>query len=246
MEKPMTNDRPLTLYASPLACSGAVQLVMYELGVSAAIEWVDIYQQPHILLSSRAVYKERNPKDAVPALDVGSGELLTEVGVIMQWLCDHSPGSSLLPAARTNERYRVMEWLSYVGSEVHKTIGPLFNPRMPEEGKALHRLNLDRRVSFIERHLETSPFLAGADFTIADAYLFVMLGWEPYSKVDLGPYPNLRRYHARIASRRSFTRLTGAIAPVLSQMKLPVFPGSSPRPTVGTVDDAAASNRGVC
>jgi len=226
MENRMNRETALTLYASPLACSGAVQLVMYELGIPAEVEYVDIYQQPHVVLSTGAVYKDVNAKDSVPALVIAPGELLTEVGVIMQWLCDLRPGSSLLPSAGTNERYRVMEWLSYGGSEVHKTIGPLFNPRMPEDGKAIHRLNLHRRVSYIERHLETSTFLTGPDFTIADAYLFVMLGWPPYFKVDLEPYPNLRRYHDRIAARRSFARLKEAIAPALSRMKLPLFPAS--------------------
>ena len=88
----------------------------------------------------------------------------------MQLLCDRSPESSLLPRAGTLERYRVMEWLeSYVGSEVHKTIGPLFNPAMPEAAKALHRQNLHRRLGYyIEHRLATSPHLAGTEYTIAE------------------------------------------------------------------------------
>src|SRR6478752_6205122 len=134
------------LHASPLACSGAVHIVLLELGIPHAIEYVDIYAQPHVLLSSGAVYKALNPKDAVPALELDSGELVTEVGVILQLLCDRSAGSSLLPRHGSLERYRVMEWLSYVGSEVHKPIGPLFNPAMPEAAKTLHRQNLHRRL----------------------------------------------------------------------------------------------------
>jgi glutathione S-transferase len=221
------------LYASPLACSGAAHMVLIELGIPHAIEFVDIYAQPHVLLASGAVYKELNAKDAVPALELDSGELVTEVGVIMQLLCDRSPESSLLPRFGTIARYRVMEWLSYVGSEFHKTIGPLFNPAMPEAGKALHRQKLHRTMSYMDQRLAMTPYLAGSEFTVADAYLFVMIGWPPYFKVDLRSYPNLTRYHARIAERPSFLRMKESITPVLGQLKLPTFPtfdeGHAPR-----------------
>lgn len=199
-------------------------MMMLESGIPHAIEFVDIYVQPHVLISNGTVYKELNPKDSVPALELASGELLTELGVILQFLGDEGPESSLLPRAGSLARYRVMEWLSYVGSEVHKSIGPLFNPVMPQAGKELHRQNLHRRLSYIERCLAATPYLAGSDFTMADAYLFVMLGWKPYFKVDLRPYPNLRGYQARIAKRPSFLRMQEVIAPVLGLLRLPVFP----------------------
>lgn len=214
----------VTLYASPLACSGAAHMILLELGIPHTIRFVDIYAQPHVLIEGGAVYKELNPKDAVPALDLGSGELLTEIGVILQLLCDRSPASSLLPRPDTLERYRVMEWLSYVGSDFHKSIGPLFNPAMPEGAKALHRQKLQRTMSYIDRCLAATPYLTGAEYTVADAYLFVMIGWSPYFKVDLRPYPHLTRHHARISERPSFLRMKEIIAPVLGRMKLPDFP----------------------
>lgn len=212
------------LHASPLACSGAAHLVLLELGIPHTIEFVDIYSQPHVMLDSGAVYKDLNPKDAVPALILGSEELVTEVGVIMQLLCDHRPESSLLPRFGTLQRYRVMEWLSYVGSEFHKSIGPLFNPAMPEAGKTLHRHKLQRTMSYLDQRLATTPYLAGSEFTVADAYLFVMIGWPPYFKVDLRPYANLARYHALISERPSVVRMKALIAPVLSRLELPAFP----------------------
>jgi glutathione S-transferase len=214
----------LKLYTSPLACSGAAHMVLLELGIPHTMQLVDIYTQPHVLIESGAVYKELNPKDAVPALDLGSGELFTEVGTVLQLLCDRSPESSLLPRFGTLERYRVMEWLSYVGSDFHKTIGPLFNPAMPEAAKALHRQKLQRTMRYIDQCLATTPYLAGAEFTVADAYLFVMIGWPPYLKVDLRPYPHLTRFHARVSERPSFLRMKGIIAPVLERLKLPAFP----------------------
>lgn len=221
LPKSVTNVK---LYASPLACSGAAHMVMLELGIPHTIEFVDIYTQPHLLIEGGAVYKERNAKDAVPALELDFGEVLTEVGVILQLLCDRSPPSSLLPRFGTLERYRVMEWLSFVGSELHKTIGPLFNPAMPEAAKVLHRQKLHRTMSYIEQRLASTPYLAGPAFTVADAYLFVMIGWPPYFKVDLRPFPNLTRYHARISERPSFLRMKEVIGPVLGRLKLPTFP----------------------
>ncbi|MFT3712441.1 MAG: glutathione binding-like protein [Archangium sp.] len=219
----------MKLYASPLACSAAVQMVLFELGIPHEVEFVDIYAQPHVLIESRAVYSALNAKDAVPALELDSGELLTEVGVILQFLGDKSAESPLLPRFGTLARYRVMEWLSYIGSDFHKTIGPLFNPKMPEDGKALHRQKLERVMRYFESRLSTNDYLTGPDFTVADAYLFVMMGWPPYFKVDLGPFPNLQRYHARIAERPSFLRVKELIAPILERVKVPVFP-SGPLP----------------
>ena len=165
---------PMKLYASPLACSGAVQIVLLELDIPHEIEFVDIYAQPHVLISSGAVYRHLNPKHAVPALRLGSGELLTEVGVILQYVADLKPGSGLLPGAGTLARYRVLEWLSYVGSDVHKTIGALFHPQMPEAARDIHRRNLERRLSYIDQCLAHQSYLTGDTFTVADAYLFVM------------------------------------------------------------------------
>lgn len=212
------------LYASPLACSGAAHMVLLELGIPHTIEFVDIYAQPHVAVETGAAYAELNPKDAVPALALGSGELITELGVILQLLCDRSPASPLLPRFGTLERYRVMEWLSYVGAEFHKAIGPLFHPAMPEAAKALHRRKLQRTMSYIERQLGATAYLTGARFTVADAYLFVMIGWSPYFKVDLRPYPHLARYQARIAERPSFLCMKEIIAPVLARLSLPDFP----------------------
>jgi len=199
-------------------------MTLLELDIPHSIEFVDIYSQPHVLLASGAAYENVNPKNAVPALDLGNGEILTEVGVILQLLGDLRPQSTLLPRPGTLGRYRVMEWLSYVGSDVHKTIGPLFNPAMPEEAKALHRQNLNRRLTYIERRLATTQYLSGAHFTVADAYLFVMIGWKPYFKFDLAPYPSLKEYHDCISTRASFLRMQELIAPILGRLTLPAFP----------------------
>ena len=214
----------MILYTSPLACSSAAHMVLIELGILHEVKFVDIYAQPHVMIEDGALFGEVNPKNAVPAFRLDSGELLTEIGVILQYIADLKPESGLIPEAGTLARYRVMEWLSYVGSDVHKTIGPLFNPNMPEVAKELHRQNLNRRLTYIEQRLTDQLFLTGNAFTVADAYLFVMIGWEPYFKFDLTPYPNLVRFHERVASRPSVTQVLQIINPVLEQIKIPVLP----------------------
>jgi glutathione S-transferase len=214
----------MILYASPLACSGAAHIILLELGLPHAIEFVDIYVQPHVLIGDRSLFTNVNPKNSVPALKLDSGELLTEVGVILQYIADLKPQYGLLPNVGSLARYRVMEWLSYVGSDVHKTIGPLFHPFMPEAAKEIHRQNLNRRLTYIEQQLAHQPYLTGETFTIADAYLFVMIGWKPYFKFDLTSYPKLTKFHERVASRPSFARFRQLIAPVLERVRLPIFP----------------------
>jgi glutathione S-transferase len=219
----------MILYTSPLACSCAAHLVLIELGIPHEIEYVDIYAQPHVLISDGTLFAGLNPKNSVPALKLDSGELLTEIGVILQYLADLKPGTDLLPPVGTLARYHVMEWLSYVGSDVHKTIGPLFNPQMPEAAKLIHKQNLHRRLTYIDDQLAHQSYLTGEIFTVADAYLFVMIGWEPYFKFALLPYSNLARFHARIASRASFFQLIQLITPALSHVKLPAFSATKSR-----------------
>jgi len=197
----------MKLYISPLACSGAPHMILIELGLPHTIEFVDLTAQPHVVTNGGALYTTVNPKGAVPALMLDSGELLTEVAAILQYLGDQRPASGLLPEIGTMARYRVMEWLSFVGSDVHKTLGPLWNPEMPEAAKVIHKRNLDRRLSHIEQHLANQPYLTGQTFSVADAYLFVMMGWAPHLKFDLSPYPNLQAFHERVSARPSVDQM---------------------------------------
>lgn len=217
----------MILYSSPLACSSAAHMILLELGIPHEVEFVDIYAQPHILIEGGTLFTDVNPKNSVPALRLDSGELLTEIGVILQYIADLKPESDLLPKAGSLARYRVMEWLSFVGSDVHKTIGPLFHPHMPAAGKEIHRQNLNRRLAYIEQRLVHHSYLTGETFTVADAYLFVMIGWKPYFKFNLAPYPNLAKFHKRVASRPSFAHVLHVIDPVLKRVNLPVFPSAT-------------------
>ncbi|MBZ0075871.1 glutathione binding-like protein [Bordetella hinzii] len=222
-------DAAMILYSSPLACSCAAHMVLLELGLPHAVEFVDIYVQPHVLVGNGMSFSEVSPKDSVPALRLDSGELLTEIGVILQYIAGLRPDSGLLPEVGSMARLRVMEWLSYVGSEVHKTIGPLFHPHMPEAAKEIHRQNLHRRLSYIEKQLAQHAYLTGETFTVADAYLFVMIGWRPYFKFDITPYPGIMSFHERVVSRPSFAQVLRIIEPMLAKINLPAFPDAKSR-----------------
>ena len=117
-----------------------------------------------------------------------------------------------------------MEWLSYIGSDVHKTIGSLFHPLIPQAAKDIHQQNLNRRLTYIEHILKDRHYLTGDVFTIADAYLFVMIGWEPYFKFDLSPYPNINKFHERVLRRSSVARMLEFFTSLYDKVQLPEFP----------------------
>src|ERR1700722_579125 len=142
-----------------------------------------------------------NTKGYVPALRLDNGELLTENVAVLQYIADLNPASKLAPAAGTLERYRLMEWLSYINSEVHKSFGPLFSPEVSEDVKKFARANLTKRVDWLEKALGSKTFLMGEQFTVADAYLYVVLGWSSHVGFDLGKWPALKRHNDRVGSR---------------------------------------------
>jgi len=210
----------LTLYYSPGACSQAPHILMHEIGLSHDAARVDL--RSHTLEDGSSFYQV-NPKGAVPVLELDNGETLTENAVVLQYLGDRAT-SDVLPPVGDFRRYRVLEMVNFITTELHKTFSPLFNPAINDEAKAVFRANLHRRLSHIDSTLAHRPYLAGEAFTVADAYLFVMIGWEPYVKVDPAPYPHLSAFHERVAARPSFARVLQAIEPVLGRMSLPIFP----------------------
>ena len=139
----------------------------------------------------------------MPALRLDDGEVLTEGTAILPYIGDLKPATKLAPAAGTLARYRLHEWLGYINSEVHKNFSPFFSPATTDEQKAAARANLGKRFDFVQQSLEGRDFLLGADFTVADAYLFTVLGWCRLVGIDLGQWPGLQAYHKRIAQRPS-------------------------------------------
>ncbi len=188
----------MKLYYSPGSCALAPHIVLLEAGHAFELEKVDI---PNKKTASGADYWQINPKGYVPALQLDSGEVLTEVSTILQYLADLKPASGLVPAAGTMARYRLMEWLNFIATEVHKSLGALFNPQMTPEMKEVQKAYITRRLNALDQMMAGRTHLTGEAFSVADAYLFNVLRWCGYHKIDLAPWPNIQAFFARIGER---------------------------------------------
>ena len=188
----------MKLYYSPGACSMAPHIVAREAGLKLDLVKVDI---PNKKTESGDDYWKVNFKGYVPTLQLDNGEVLTEVGVICQYLSDQKPESGLAPKAGTMERYRLMEWLNFVASEVHKQIGALFNPKYTPEMREVQLGVIGRRLKPLDAALSGKQYLMGDKFSAADGYLFTVLNWTKGLKVDLSPWPNIKAYHERVGKR---------------------------------------------
>jgi glutathione S-transferase len=143
-----------------------------------------------------------NPKGQVPALALDSGELITEGPVIVQMIADKAAGKNLAPARDSTERYKLLEWLNYITTELHKNMGPLFSPVLADDAKAFFRDRAMGKFKYIESQLaDHRDYLMGKQFTVADGYLFTMLTWAEGMKFDLSGLPNLVAYKARVGAR---------------------------------------------
>ncbi len=190
----------MKLYYSPGACSLSTHIALHEAGLP--FEAVLASTKTHALADGTDYYTI-NPKGSVPLLEFDDGTRLTEASVILQWIADQVPERRLAPPAGTMPRYRVMEWLNFVSSELHKQFSPLFNPAYPEQAKALNREKLAGRYAWVDGQLEGRQYLLGDDFTVADAYLFVVTRWTVPMKIDLSARANLGAYLKRIEQRPS-------------------------------------------
>jgi glutathione S-transferase len=187
------------LYYSPGACSLAPHIVLREAG--AGFDLVKVSTKTHEL-EGGGDYYAINPKGYVPALGLPNGEVLTEGPAITQYLADLHPAAKLAPAAGTLERARLQEWLTYIGTELHKSFGPMFTPGASDEQKAQAREKVVSRFGFVEQALSDGrAYLQGDAFSIADAYLFVIGNWARFVGIDLGQWPNLAAFQGRVAAR---------------------------------------------
>lgn len=188
----------MKLYYSPGACSLAPHIVLNELGTSYDLEKVDLAAKK---TETGADFTAVNGKGYVPTLDLGKGEVLTEVSTILQYLADKAGNSGLLPAFGSMERYRAMEGLNFIASELHKGIGGLFNKAMPEDGKKAIIERLQRRFAWLDSQLAKQPYLLGESYSVADAYAFTVLGWTKRLNIDLSPYAHIVAYLDRVGQR---------------------------------------------
>lgn len=194
----------MKLFYKAGACSLAAHIVMAELNMAYELEAVDLQNKT---CASGDFYKI-NPKGSVPALLMDSGEVLTECAVISQYLADQNIESTLLPKLGTIDRYRCLEWMNYIATDIHKNFGPFFSlDRMMNntEGKNEFKTSamelLKNKIAHASEKLAANDYLLGKEFTIADAYLFTCLGWGKYIGLDIGQWPNLAAYSQRVSQR---------------------------------------------
>ena len=173
----------MKLYYLPGACSQAANISLREAGLKFELVKVDRHTKK---AADGLDFKEVNPKGYVPALTLDSGEVLTENDAVLQYIADRNPAAKLAPPAGTIERYRLVEWLSFISTELHKSFTPLFRADAPDETKHYARKTLATRLDYLEPALGTKTFLMGEQFTVADAYLFVVLSWGTHVGVDIG------------------------------------------------------------
>lgn len=182
-------------------CSLAVDIVARELGIPLEIVWVDMQRK---VLPDGTDLHSVNPKGQVPALQLPDGQFLSEGLAIMQYLVDQRPDSDLAATARGAEKYRVLEWMSFIGSDLHKGgFMPLFKKTTPDDYRPLARQLVVSRMKLLDEHLADREYLTGPAFTIADAHCYAIAMWTHYHDIDLAPWPNLSAYLERIGKRPS-------------------------------------------
>lgn len=187
----------MKLYYATATCSLAPHIALCEAGLPFTLVK---YDMKSTLLADGTPLAQVNEKGFVPVLELDSGERLTEVAAVLQYIGDQQPGSGLAPPAGTMARYRVVEWLSFIGTEIHKAYWPLFHDGAEVEKTKAHE-KLARNFTWVEKQLQGKPFLVGEQFTVADAYLLVTLNWTRAAQIDLTRWPGLVAYRTRLLER---------------------------------------------
>ena len=187
----------MKLYYSPGACSLSPHIVARELGVDIALDRIDLKTKQ---TAGGADYLKVNPKGYVPALELDDGTVLTEGTAIVQYLADHH-GGALAPANGTLARTHLQEILGYISTELHKSYSPLFSPATPDSVRQERKAYLQKRYAYLEQVLASQPYLLGAEFSVADAYLFTITQWAGGVALDLSAFPNLQAFQQRVGQR---------------------------------------------
>jgi glutathione S-transferase len=188
----------MKLYYSPGACSLSPHIALLEAGLPYDLVKVDLRAKK---LENGDDYLKVNPKGQVPALALDSGELVTEGPVIVQMIADKAAAKNLAPARDSAERYKLQEWLTYINGELHKNIGPLFNPALSDDTKAVFKDRATGKFKYVDSQLAGKDYLLGKQFTVADGYMYTMLRWADGMKFDLSGLSNLMAYKARVDAR---------------------------------------------
>jgi len=194
----------MKLYYKPGACSLASHIALHEIGAQFDIDQVDTQAQKTETGDDFGVI---NPKGVVPALELDNGEILTEGAAILQYIAEQNPSAGLAAKPGTMERARVLEYLTYVSSELHKSFGPLFAPSSSDEQKDAARKIVGKKLDYVNSLLaDGRQYLVDNRFTVADAYLFVVANWANFTSIDLSQWSHVADYVKRVSSRENVQR----------------------------------------
>ena len=188
----------MKLYYRPGACSLSPHIVAREADLPC--EMILASTKTHKLADGTDFYAI-NPLGYVPFLVLDDGQTLREGPVIAQYLADQAPEKGLIGPVGSMERYRALEWLNFIGTELHKGFSPLFAPGTPEDFKPVVKQRLLQRFTWVDEQLTGKDYLLGEKFSVADAYLFTVSNWGKFVGVDLSRFEHLQAYRARVASR---------------------------------------------
>ena len=188
----------MKLYYSPGACSLSAHIALQESGL--AFEAIAAPTKTHQLPDGTDYYTI-NPLGYVPLLQLDDGSKLREGPAIVQYIADQVPAKNLAPANGTMARYHLQEWLTFIGTEVHKSFSPLFTPNMPAEARQMAKDRLAQRLKWVDGELSNKTYLMGDTFTVADGYLFTVTNWAALTGVDISALTNLQAFRARVAAR---------------------------------------------
>lgn len=196
--EPFNAEISMKLYYTPGACSLSPHIALLEAGLPFSLHKVDLKEKK---FDSGEDYHGVNGKGYVPALQLDDGQVLTEGPVIVQYIADRNPAAGIAPAAGTMERHRLQEWLNFITSELHKSLGSMFNPAQTPEWKEAVKTTLGKRLDWLSKQLDGKQHLMGEKFSVADGYLFTILDWAKPLGFDLSKWPVLEQYLARIGQR---------------------------------------------
>jgi glutathione S-transferase len=188
----------MKLYYSPGACSLSPHIALLEAGLPYDLVKVDVRAKK---LENGDDFLKVNPKGQVPVLQLDNGEFVTEGPVIVQMIADQASAKNLAPARDSAERYKLLEWLNFITTELHKNFSPLFQPVIPDDVKSFFKDRIMGKLKYADSKLAGQDYLMGKQFTVADGYLFTMLSWAERMKFDLAAMPNLLAYKARVGAR---------------------------------------------
>ena len=188
----------MRLFYSPGACSLSPHIALREAGLPFTLHKVDLGAKK---VDGDGDFTKVNGKGYVPALELDSGEVLTEGPAIVQYVADQKPAAGIAPPAGSMERYKLQEWLNFITSELHKAMGSMFNPAQTPEWREAVKATLAKRLDWLSKQLEGKTYVMGDKFSVADGYLFTVLSWAKHVNFDLGKWPSLQQYMARIAAR---------------------------------------------